>query len=207
MDFTIKCDVFARLAQVTKLFKPTIDPETKRVLECVRLEYRNGHYYAIATNQEIASIQYLGSTDRPDQAVHVVNDDAIIAQAQAEVGFDSSLIVTMHETPTLTSMYGWIYQGAPIIRPADTPMDGWQDWFPDSLPTKNKGIMFWNADHVAALSASAPSGKIYFPEFVDVDKPIVVRDRLDGNWCGLFVPKPEPTDTPIKQGAEIPSWV
>lgn len=202
MDFSIKCDVFNRLAQITLRSQPE--------LSCVRLEYKNGHYYAIATNQEIAAIQYLGQTNQPDSVAHVVNDSSIISQGQTEILYDSSLHIQYlpeFATATLMTTMGWQYQKNACIFPDSTPMDKWLEWFPDKIADKNKGVMYWDIDQIELLARSAPSGKLYFPQFIDINEPVIIRDRLCDTWCGLFVPKPSVTEEPIRKGAEKPTWL
>lgn len=201
---TIKCDVFKRLVKVTDYFHPNTDAETKQYLSCVRLEHSNGHSYAVVTNQKIAAIQYLGTTTHEDGAVHVVNDPKISEQCEVEIPFDST--ITVQSDGQLSTTLGWGLENA-CIYPANTPMDGWREWFPDEPVRENKGFMYWDVDRVAALVASSTSGKICFPQFIDVDKPIVIRDAFDDDWCGLFIPKPDVGEQPVKQPAEKPIWI
>lgn len=210
MDFMISCDVFFRLAQVIGHFKPSTDQDLVKKLSCVRLEYKNNRYYAIVTNKEIAAIQYLGTTEQPDHAIHLTVNERLINQIKNEIPYDSFLIIETipgMAVTTLTTTLGYRYNDDPCIYPDETPMDNWKDWFPDKLADANRGIMFWNADHVAALAASAPSGKIFFPKFIDVNKPIIIRDTLDDSWCGLFIPKPDFDEPQVNQGAEMPKWL
>ena len=60
-------------------------------------------------------------------------------------------------------------------------------------------------ERLAVLASTAPSGTIIFPEFIDVDTPVVVNDVHDPNWLGVFISKPEGNDTP--DPVTIPSWV
>lgn len=210
MDFLIKCDVFSRLAQVTRQFDKTTDFDTKKMISCVRLEYRKGHYYAIATNQQIAAIQYLGRTDQPDGEAHVVNDDVLIKQCIQETLYDSSLFVQVIPEFALANIVtttGWAYKGQGCIYPENGPLDTWRNWFPDKNPTKSNGIMYWNIDHIESLARSSPSGHLYFPKFIDVEKPVVIRDRFDDNWCGLYIPRPHLSDGSITKEAEKPAWI
>lgn len=210
MEFLIKCDVFKRLAAITKHFETTTDEETRQVLSCVRLEYKDGRYCAVATNQRIAAIQYLGETDQPDGAAHIINDDTILKQCDVEMQYDSSFHITAlpeFAVTTVRSLMGWEFTGNAGIFPTNTPMDTWRKWFPDSPVTKGRGVMYWNADQIAALAATAPSGKLYFPRHIDIDKPVIIRDLLDDSWCGLFMPKPHATEKQVDEQAELPKWL
>lgn len=210
MRFSIKCDVFNRLIKITKTLKPTTPRELVDLLSCLRLEYRKGHYYAIVCNQEIASIQYLGTTDQPDYAIHVINHESLIQQSLNETLTDSSIFIDVipeFALATLSTSSGWVLSENACIFPDRSPMNDWINWFPGDNNYKNNGIMYWDADQISSLASSSSSGKLYFPEFIDVDKPVVIRDQLDENWCGLFIPKPEPTALQIRKGAEIPKWI
>ena len=204
MQFQIKCDVYNRLIKVTDHFETTTDPETKQYLSCLRLENKSGHSYAVVTNQKIAAIQYLGMTNTEDGVIHIINDETIRQQCETEIPFDSFL--QSDSDGNLMTTFGWGMQDGCIF-PTNTPMDGWREWFPDEPVTENKGFMYWDVDRVASLAKSSTSGKIYFPQFIDVDKPIIVRDMYDENWCGLFIPKPDIGDQSPKQPAEKPIWV
>jgi hypothetical protein len=191
-----------------RTFKPTTPDDIKQLLSCVRLEYKNGHYYAIATNQEIASVQYLGETTEADGVVHLSVNQKLIDQCQTEIAFDSLLTITVvpeFAISTLTTMLGWESANCCIF-PDETPMNDWRLWAPDKPVTTSKGVMYWDADHIAALAESSPSGKLYFPQHIDVDKPIVVRDLYDENWMGLFIPKPDVSQKQVKTGAKLPDW-
>lgn len=210
MEYLIKCDVFNRLIQITRLFDDEPDND-REALSCIRLEYNNGHYYAIATNRKIASIQYLGATEQPDHVIHIRNDNEIIEMCKHETLFDSSLhiqVIPEFNMTTMTStMTGWQYEKDPCLYVDESPLDKWREWFPDNVANQSSGVMYWLADQVEALAKSSPSGHLYFPEFIDTNEPVVVRDLLDDNWCGLFVPKPSPQGVQVNKSAEIPSWV
>lgn len=208
MNFFIKCDVFVRLASVCAFFEPTTPDETKYLCSCVRLENKKGHAYAIATNHQVASIQYLGQTNEPDGVAHVVLDPQLIAQCQTEAQYSSFLqITTVPEIAigAAKTMLGYNYPGNACFFPDETPMDKWREWGPDKS-VANRGFMYWELDHITALTKTSPSGKIYFPENIDSDKPIVLRDVYDDNWVGLFIPNTNPGQKTPREPASLPAW-
>lgn len=209
MNFILKCETYVRLATVCLNFHPLVDNETKELLNCVRLEYKNGHYYAVSTNKKIASIQYLGVTNEADSEAHIIVNEQLIEQCKSEAQYDSHIeimCVPEIQASSFKTLMGYAYQGNACIFPDDKIMSEWREWAPDKPVTKTKGIQYWNADNIAALAASSPSGAVFFPEHIDTDKPVIMRDLNDPNWCGLFMAEPGPNDRQVKDGAELPTW-
>lgn len=208
MKFTISCATFARLASITEFFDPATDQEIVDHLSCVRLEAIGGHVLGIVTNHKIAVIEYLGPTNEPDAVAHIKADPVLINQCRTEAAFDSFLeIVYVPEIllATVKTMMGYSYQGNAAIEgmPEMSPMKNWRKWFPDEMPKKSKGFLYFNIDYISMLVKSSPSAGVVFPEHIDTDVPVVLRDRDNPNWCGLFFPK---ATAPL-QPATIPQWV
>lgn len=207
MNFTIKCDILNRLSSVTKFFKPSMDEELKKLLSSVRLENKNGKSYAISTNQQIASVYFLGETQEPDGSAQLIIDNQIIEQCKQELIYDSCLMISAIPEFALgsaRSMLGWEYQGNCCMFPDENPTDNWRDWFKEA--SANRGFMQWDVDQLAYLAESSPSGKIYFPEKIDSDVTVIIRDVYDDSWCGVFVPKPSPEEKQALKEARKPEW-
>lgn len=210
MKFVISCEIFARLASVTEFFEPSTVEETQKLLRCVRIENKDGHSFGIATNQKIAAIQYLGTTEEPDGVIHVVNDPVLVNKCKEEAAFDSFMeVVSIPEMAIASAqtVFGYSYPGNVGIFPDETPMDKWRKWFPDKLAATNQGVMCWTVDQVLTLAKASPSGKIYFPKFYNTDEPLVLCDLYDKNWVGLFVPSQETYEKQPTEYAEIPKWL
>ena len=213
MKFTIKCSVFNRLAAIPTFFEPTTPEEIRQQLTCVRLENFNGKSFAIATNQKIAAVEYLGLTNEQNGIAHVIIDPVLIEQCKKEIPFDSYLeIVTIPEIAfaTAKTMFGYVYKNEatkdnPCSWLDENIMDEWRTWIPDGPVKENTGPMYMNLDHVQALAQSSPSGKIVFPLFIDIKKPVVLRDREFSEWVGLFMPNPG-VNEPDAKAAEVPEW-
>ncbi len=208
MKFTINCATFVRLASITAFFEPTTDEEIKAQLMCVRLENIKSNMFAVATNQKVAAVEYIGRTDQPDGVAHVVIDSKLVEQCRNEIPYDSFLeVITIPEIALASAktMLGFAYQGNACIFPDNSIMNKWRGWATREIIKKNKGAMYLNVDHISALVAASPSGKIVFPEFIDVDKPVVLRDVKNPAWVGLFVGKPNPLDPPAAP-AMLPEW-
>lgn len=208
MLVNIKCSTFLRIASICNFFEPECDPELKRKINTVRLEIAGEKLLAIATNQKIAAIEKIAYVHgKTDEHMHVNLDPALINQCKAESFLDGYL--TINTIPEIASAVaqtssGWAFNGNPCHWFDDTPLDNWRDWIPDEPVKKSEGIMMWNLHHVESLIASSPSGKVIFPEFINARKPLVMRDREDDNWVGVFIPKPHGEIQ--KTAAEIPEW-
>jgi hypothetical protein len=211
MKFTITCAAFCRLAGIPAFFEPKTDEEIKKQLSCVRLENKSGNVFGIATNQKVAAVEWLGKTTEKDGAVHIALNPDLIKQCTQEAAFDSFLeIIYIPEIlqAGAKTMLGFVLQGnaAAVGVPEHSPLAQWRDWIPQKMPTKSKGAMYWNVDHIATLAAAAPTGKIVFPEFIDVDQPLIIRDVDAPEWFGMFIAKPAPSDT-VPPPAGVPEWV
>jgi len=210
MKFIVKCETFARLSTICQFFEPSIEHEIKDQLNVLRLENFNGKSYAIATNQKIAAVEYLGPTNEPNGCAHVILDSVMIEKAKEESAYGSFFEVsTIPEIAAgaVKSMLGWAYPGNPCRWFDKTAMNDWRKWV-NEKPVKTKGAMYWDLSHLQTLLQSSPSGKIIFPEMIDVDYPILIRDRMNDNWFGLFVAKPTEADAalnPVK-AATLPIW-
>lgn len=191
MNFNISCEIFARLAGVSNRMPDNVTSEERAVLRCVRLERKAGHDYAIASNRKIAAIYHLGTSQEPDNLVHVIVDAELVKQCNNEKPFNSSLAITVLPELQIASAkttLGFNYPGNVAIFPAKTPLDGWRSWVPDKPVTSSVGAMAWNIDDMVALNSASPTGQIAFPQFIDANKPVVVRDISSPDWVGLFMP-------------------
>lgn len=208
MFFNIKCSTFARLASICNYFEPTIDDELRAQLNTVRLENIDGKTLAIACNNKIMAVELVNSDPSLVNGVaHVVLDSALIQQCQAEAFLDGTLTInTVPEIATgmAQTSSGWQMQGNACYWFDETPLDGWNN-LPSSKALKSsKGIMYWNLYHVEALLKSSPTGKIVFPEFIDANSAIILRDIGNDNWRGVYIPKPQ--GETISQEATFPQW-
>jgi len=191
MNFNIQCEIFARLAGVSNRMPDNVTDEERGLLRCIRLERRAGHDYAIASNRKIAAIYHLGTSQEPDNVVHIIVDAALVKQCNDEKPFNSSLAINVIpelQMASAKSTLGYNYPGNAAMFPAKTPLDGWRSWVPDKPATASVGAMAWNVEDMVALNSASPSGSIAFPQFIDANKPVVVRDIHSPDWVGLFMP-------------------
>lgn len=211
MKFTITCKAFARLAGIPSFFEPRTDEEIKKQLSCIRIENCGGKVFAIATNQKVMAVELIGMTNEADCVAHITVDPELVKQCVNESLYDSFLEITYVPEillATIKSMLGYTYLGNAAINgvPEQSALSQWRKWLPPASARSNKGPMYWGLDHIETLVKTSPSGKIVFPEFIDIDKPIIIRDTDNDNWFGVFIARPAPSQlTP--EPAELPEWV
>lgn len=210
MKFYINCQTFIRLAGVCNYFSPFIEPEMKDKLNTLRLENLNGKTIAIITNHKIAVIEYLSDTTEPDGFAHVKLDPQMIGICAA-MGDNILEITTIPEILFATAQScGFSYNGNACHWFNDSPLNEWRSWAglqgKENIPKKSKGAMVWNLSYIQSLIAASPSGRVVFPEFIDVDKPVVIRDRVSPKWAALFLAKPAATDIDDVIPAALPAW-
>lgn len=203
MEFSIDCGVFVRLANIARL---TQDGQ----LRSVYLECHDGKKVAVASDKKIMAVEFLGESVGPDFSMNAAVDDALINQCNIEKSFNGTVTFnydTSLNYATATTTLGFQHQknAAVILQEKRNYLKDWGMCFPRKLPTVSNGGMFAKLDRLAALASSAPSGAVVFPEFIDVNEPVVVNDVHDPNWIGVFLSKSEKGDEidPVS----IPSWI
>lgn len=209
--YRIGAETFLRLANVLSFFEPTLGEETRKLINTIRLENKDGRSVAVVTNNKIAVIEALGKTDFADGVCHV----ALIPQLMeaAKRAADRGLPITFTLIPEIAMSTAQIGPNEFIGDVAywfdETPLNDWRSWVVPS-PAASSGIMAWDLFHVETLIRSSPSAKILFPEFVDAHKPVLLRDRYKDYWVGIFIPSfgelPPDTVRIIKENL-LPDWV
>lgn len=212
MRFTLPCETYVRLTNALNMQK-----DETRPINCIRLDYVAGDYYAVATNAIIIAVQYLGKTDEQDGGICLINDQLLKAQCQQEIPFDGEISVDvidneMIQFAAIKTSFGYNHPGNGAIFPPSEGWgepwhaNGWKKIFPDDVATKSKGFIFMDTEHVANLGRCAPSGRIVFPEKIDSSKPVVVRDAVDPDWLGAFLPR-EANKISSLVAATLPDWL
>jgi len=206
MNIEISCELYARLSAIPLLLNPV---DERKYLKSLFIERTGGKLYAVATNVKIAAIEYLGASDGPDECTAIAIDQALIDQCKREIAFNGKLSIVANSLLNFTSIktaFGYNYPGNAMVQlPEANNFNSWREWFPDSIPTKSHGAMYWNASVVHALATASPTGGLRFPEHIDTTQPVVVRDQESANWAGLFMPNADNGE--IVEGATIPEWL
>lgn len=205
MEFNLNCEQYVRLSALPKMLDQA---ETRVHFRSIFVERHNNHLYLIATNVKTAAIEYLGPNDGPDEETAIAIDEMLIEACRKEIEFNSKLSIIANSMLAFTSAkttFGYLHpNNLHVNLPEQHNFYGWRDWLPPEIPTTPHGAMMWNADLIATLGNSAPSGIIRFPTCIDSRRPVVVRDVETDNWLGLFMPSPG--DRTIEP-ASIPEWI
>lgn len=211
MNFEIEVATYIRLAGVTDFIRPEISENEKQHLRCVRLERNKGHTFALASNKKIGAVYYLGKTEGADGAIHMTVDAALLKQCATEKPFNSKIhIVGVPEIGVCSgkTTLGYSHPGNIGTFPQNSPLDTWREWARHDPIAASSGAMHWYLPDVQALNSASPSGHVLFPEFIDANKPVLLRDENDPNWCGFFM-----VNVLNEQGqpyqvepAELPKW-
>lgn len=189
MNFEIPVETYIRLSGVTNYIRESISDEERALIRCVRLEHKQGKTFAIASNRKVAAIYFLGDTTEADGAAHLNIDVKLLAQCETEKAFNSKLsVIALPELGivSLKSTLGYSVATAGFFA-AETPLAKWQTWVADEQPKASKGAMGWHMDDMCALNAASPSGFINFPEFIDAEKPVLLRDNDFPNFIAMFM--------------------
>lgn len=202
MKFNIKCETLLRLSSVTSYFEPNMRPDVKEKINTIRLQNISGKCTAVVTNEIIAVVEFLNFTDQPDGYVDLILSNELIQQCETENSFGSKIHI--NSTPdlaitTLSTDLGWQFKGNASHWFDESPLDKWKNWFPEPSG-ETTGVMQWDAYQVETLAKSSPSGQVVFPEFIDLEKPVILRDIKSSNWVGSFMP------TGDSKPAKLPDW-
>lgn len=211
MNFEIPVETYIRLARATDFIRDEhISDEERALLRCVRLENANGHSYAIASNRKIGAIYYLGKCNE-NGVVHLNIDATLLQQCEKEKMFNSKLhIVAVPELNMigLKTTLGFSMASNVGFFTEATPLQRWREWIPTEPVTASKKAMHWVMHDIEALNASSPSGRINFPEFIDANMPVILRDDKFENWMGIFMPNCVDSKGKVYtvEPAKLPTW-
>lgn len=211
MNFAIPVETYIRLAGVTDHFNQEIGAHEQQHLRCVRMERNKSHTFAIASNKKIGAVYYFGKTEGVDGAMHLVIDEKLRKQCETEKPFNSSInIIGIPAIGIATgkTTFGYEHPGNIATFPAETPLADWRVWARHEQIAASSGAMHWYLPDMQALNAASPSGHVIFPEFIDTNKPVLLRDEMDANWCGFFMSNilNEKFEVIQAEPAELPKW-
>lgn len=198
-EFVIPCETFARLSNALI----GLAPETSRWFNTIRID--NG--CAVVSNRHIMCVENIGNNPG---IIHIVADPALIAKCREEATWKSMLtIIHVPELnyATAKTSFGYVHP-VNVAFQSDEPnhFDRWRA-IVDRVRTEAKpyGGMYWNSDHIAAIAAASPSGRLVFEEKIDAhSRPTLIRDIYELNWFAMFNPF---TTTETYNPATLPTWM
>lgn len=90
-----------------------------------------------------------------------------------------------------------------ISWPDESALDNWYNWF--ELSTEQNGFLYFDMLDIETLWQVSPTGELVFPEVINSDKPVIVRDVNNDNWIGAFIPAVE--GKRVLKPATLPEWL
>lgn len=198
-DFVISCDTVVRLTNVLHNFQSDVD----KSWNVIRID--NG--LAVATDRRFMAIENIGGA--AIGIFHFTPDPVLIEQCRKEAQFSSTLTITVNEAlryAVAKTSLGYVHPTNIGVWAIPAELNGWRAIVMAAKEPvkKSKGGMFWDADGISRLAASAPSGRLVFEEHIDTTRPTIIRDINDYNWLGVF----NPYDSRESYSpASMPTWM
>lgn len=201
MQITIDGEIFVRFARLARSVAPN---DARTYLRSVFVESGAAGTFAIATNSRFAAVQKI-SNDDFGFAKGVTVEDYFFQQVEQESQFGGTVIV---ENERVLTSFGFIYPGNPFIEPTQgqkNEFHDWRNWFEGGLSNFSQGNVFFDIEQLTTLATCSPSGSLVLPNFIDVSKPLIVKDPIEENWLGVFIARPEKNMN--FDFGKLPEWV
>lgn len=168
----------------------------------LKIEINNGKCYLIGSNDYIACVEYLGETDQPNDSCYIKPvAEAVNKETDVNGSFTFETLPELAMGSTYTTS-GNRYNDF-IIWPDKCVLDNWRDWF--TISDIAEGFMYCNLFQIESLWHCSPSGEIVFPEVINANEPVIVRDVNDNNWLGVFIPAID--EKKLIKPATLPEWL
>ena len=170
----------------------------------IRFEIFNNKLYGIASNGDVAVVEYLGESPETNSCCFIIPSASVMNFAQQCRYSDSDVVIeTIPEIASGTLMCDSFMETRCFYWGESTFLENWKDWFVDP-PNESQGFMFWNMFQIQCLFEASPTGELVFPKVFDCSKPVPIRDINNSNWVGFFIPTPK--DKMVLKPVEKPDW-
>lgn len=174
-------------------------------LSDLKIEISEGKIYLIGSNNTIGCVQYINNTDQVDDSCYINVVDSFKEIVNNEAKIDGSL--TFDTIPDLATgsvidTLGQVYTDF-IHWPDESALDNWYNWF--ELSKEQNGFLYFDMLDIETLWQVSPTGELVFPEVINSDKPVIVRDVNNDNWIGAFIPAVE--GKRVLKPATLPEWL
>jgi hypothetical protein len=175
------------------------------LLPFLKIEISQQRIYLIGTNDTVGCVQYIGDTKETEDSCYINIVDSFKEVVDNEAKIEGSL--TFETLPELAmgsiiDTLGRVYTDF-ISWPDESTLDNWYNWF--ELSTEQKGFLYCDLLDIQTLWQVSPTGELVFPEVINSDKPIIVRDVNNDNWVGVFIPNIE--GKRVIKPATLPEWL
>jgi hypothetical protein len=205
-------ETLLRLANVVSFFESNVTEDLKSKIKTIRLENKAGRTVAIATNQKIGAVEYIGPTEAPDGVCYLNLSENLLNAAKKVAEQNQSLTITVIPEIAMATAQAGIngeFVADVCLWFDSSPLDKWRTWIVPPAQC-SKGIMCWDLFHLELLMKASPTGHVVFPEFIDVSTPILLRDKFkDQEWLGIFIPsdKLTPDMERVIKERYLPTWL
>lgn len=193
-EITISCEIIARMSH---LLNRSDDPWARSL----RLDGN----CAIATERNYMAVQRI--KDSVDQPVHLLFDEVLIEQCKTEAALSGQLHLMIEPSlgiATAKTTFGYVHTVNLLHNPGGVNcLDQWRTVINPVRPVNPVGSIMLDAAGLMMLLQTSPSGKIVFEETIDMSKPTILRDLIDPDWFGVFIPL---DDKNPHDPATIPEW-
>lgn len=192
-------------ATTLRRFIKIIQSSTPDNFKHLKLEVSNGHIYLIGCNSYVACVQHLGITDQSSDSCYINITPELVnvvdgnINAGGTIEFETLPELAMGSVLTTVDNVG----SDIIIWPDESPLDKWREWFITS--DESDGFMYCNLLEVLTLWDCSPTGELVFPELLNANEPVIVRDINDDDWLGVFIPANSGKE--LLKPATLPEWL
>lgn len=196
MNITVPCETLVRFSLITG----------EGQFRSIRFD--NG--LIVASNRMFIAAEKVGDFEG---VASIVPTEALIDQCEVETQFSGRVEISINEMlkyATAKTTMGFVINDNIGYFEPTTEMDRWREVVGQAAkPAKeSKGFMYVNAGKLQKIAECSPSGGIVFEEFIDADRPAVLRDSRDPNWVGFFRPRALSTEEETQlMPAKYPEWL
>lgn len=171
-------------------------------LPFLKIEIKNSKGYLIGTDCTVGCVEYLGELDHADDSCYLkLNVDKIRDEAEFGGTFTFETLPEL-AMGTVNATSGQNCNDF-IVWPDESPVDKWREWF--KMSDESKGFIYCELPQLITLWEASPSGDVVFPEVINADDPVIVRDVNSDNWIGVFIPVID--SKAILKPAILPEWI
>lgn len=192
------------LQRFTTLYK-SLEPNAKDEIKCLRLELSTGKIVLVGSNQYVACAELVGESTQADEVCYIKLDNESIKAINNEVeigGFFNIETIPELAISTVTNSENRQCNNF-IIWSKNHMYDQWRKWF--STSDESKGFMYCTLYQVQTLFETSPTGEVVFPEHLNNDEPVIIRDVNSDKWVGTFIPTYD--GRKVLKPAKLPEWL
>lgn len=201
MKVTIKAEILQRFATLYKSLEPKVNDEIK----CLRLELSTGKIILIGCNQYVACAELIAESNLPDEVCYIKVTEELTDYIRQEVeigGYFEIETIPELAIASIKDSKNSTYNNV-MIWSKNKTYDNWRKWF--STSDESKGFMYCTLYQVQTLFETSPTGEVVFPEILNNNEPVIIRDVNSDKWVGTFIPTYD--GRKVLKPAKLPEWL